>query len=270
MIDVIIFSKDRAAQLDLTLSGMKHYFKEWKEQSYTILYTYSNDLHKLAYDKAKNLHPEFKWVKETNFHQDTKNIFNSGTQNYVSFMVDDDVWINEMSLNSPEFNEFKSNPQIACLSPRIAPYVNFCYTARLQTPPPKEFINKTTWNWTNPELAGDWNYPFSIASFHIFRREDLSNLINTVPFRGPNTFEGTCLAPYPPRHRPLMICFENCKVFCSTLNRVQVENGNHHENSHNPEMLAKNFILGKRLDTKANAGLVMPMCHGPVKLEYIA
>ena len=268
MIDVIVFSKDRAAQLDLTLSGLKRHLKEWAEQSYTILYTYSSDLHKLAYDKVKRLHPEFKWIEETNFQQDTKNIFNSGNKSYVSFLVDDDVWINDMSLNSPEFNEFKNNPQIACLSPRISKQVNYCYTARLQTPPPKVFINNTTWYWTSSELAGDWNYVFSIASFHIFRREDLTNLINTVPFRGPNTFEGSCLAPYPPRHRPLMICFENCKVFCGTNNRVQVENGNHHENSHTPDMLAKNFLLGRRLDPNANDGLVSNMCHGPVKLIY--
>lgn len=269
MIDVIIFSKDRAAQLDLTLSGLKHYFREWREQSYTILYTYSSDLHKLAYDRAMILHPEFKWVKETNFQQDTKNIFNSGTKSFVSFLVDDDVWINEMSINTYEFNEFKINSQIACLSPRIAPQVNYCYTARLSTPPPKEFINKTTWNWTNSELAGDWNYPMSIASFHIFKKEDLLNSINNVSFRGPNSFEGSCLAPNPPRHRPLMICFENCKVFCGTVNRVQIENSNFHENSHNPDMLAKIFLMGKRFNPLANNGLIMPMCHGPVKLEYI-
>lgn len=269
MIDVLIFSKDRACQLDLTLTTLKKHFKEWRTQTYTILYTYSNDLNRLAYDRVRNLHPQFQWVIENSFRQDVINIFNTGTNPYYSFIVDDDVFINGFSLDSPEFHEFKLNPHIACVSPRIAPYVNYCYTARISTPPPKEFINKTIWNWTNPELLGDWCYPQSIASFHIFRREDLNYSINNAPFRAPNSFEGTCLAPNPPRHRPLMVCFEQCKVICGTNNRVQVENNNYHENTHTPEMLAKYFLLGKRLNPNINDGIIVPMCHGPVKLEFI-
>src|SRR5580658_5475773 len=127
MIDVIIFSKDRAAQCDLMLSGLKYYFREWSQQKYTILFTYSNDLHKLAYDRVKSLHPEpcFTWIKETNFYNDTKSIFNSGKNPLVSFLVDDDVFIDSFSLDSYEFKTFMDNSQIACLSPRIAPYTTY-------------------------------------------------------------------------------------------------------------------------------------------------
>ena len=269
MIDVIVFSKDRAAQLDMMLSGLKHYLKEWQSQSYTILFTYTNDLHKLSYDRVISLHPEkcFTWVKENNFQRDVINIFNSGKNAYCSFLVDDDVFINKFSLEDKEVKEFMRNDQIACVSPRIYPKVDYCYTARLITPPPKNFINKTIWNWKEPGLAGDWNYVFSIASFHIFRREDLAGPINKVPFRAPNSFEGTCLAPTN-LPRPLMICFEQQKVLCGTNNRVQTENNNYHENSHPIDILAKNFLMGKRLDYTANNNVMKNACHGNIRMEY--
>jgi hypothetical protein len=271
MIDVVIFSKDRAAQLDMMLSGLKHYFANWSTQKYTVLFTHSNDLHKLAYDRVKSLHQEkcFTWVKESNFYNDTKNIFNSGKNPLVSFLVDDDVFIDHFSLDSYEFKTFMDNSQIACLSPRIAPYTTYCYTARISTPPPKIFIGDTIWNWKDPELAGDWNYPMSIASFHIFRREDLVGPINTVPFRGPNSFEGTCLAPNPPHHRQLMMSYKRCKIICGVNNRVQVENNNFHEGTDDISILAKELLLGKRFNPKANNLLVSNACHGPVKLQYL-
>jgi hypothetical protein len=267
-LDVLILSKDRAAQLDLTLSTMKSHFVDWKDYRFHVLYTYSNGMHQVSYDKVKSYHPEFQWVKETNFRNDVIRLFNSFQGPYVSFLVDDDVFIDNMSLDCPEFKEFTRNPEIAVLSPRIAPYVNYCYTARLSTPPPRSF-NGTTWNWKSPELAGDLNYPCSIASLHIFRKEDLNHPINNVWFRAPNSFEGSCLAPNPPHHRPLMICFDRCKVICGTNNRVQTENANYHENSHTPDSLCQTFLTGKRLNPHANDGIIVPMCHGPVKLEFV-
>lgn len=270
-IDVLIFSKDRPAQLDLTLQTLKNHFKEWRSQKYTILYTYSNKGYEQAYNRTKSYHsdPQFTWHKETNFKNNVIEIFNNGIYGYQSFLVDDDVFIDDFSLDSYEFNEFKNNTEIACLSPRIAPYVNYCYTARISTPPPKMFINKNVWNWKNPDLSGDWNYTQSIASFHIFKKGDLIRNINNVPFRAPNSFEGSCLAPNPPHHRPLMICFDRCKVICGTNNRVQTENSNYHENSHTPDSLCQSFLTGKRLNPYSNDGIIVPMCHGPVKLEFV-
>lgn len=267
-LDVLIFSKDRAAQLDLTLQSMKNHFVDWRDYRFHILFTYSNDMHRASYQRVISLHQEFRWFKENNFRNDVVGIFNSFKGPFVSFLVDDDVFIDNMSLDCPEFKEFERNPNIAVLSPRIAPYVNYCYTARIATPPPANFYG-TAWSWQSPELAGDWNYPMSIASLHIFRKEDLTHAINNVPFKAPNSFEGNCLAPNPPHHRPLMMCFNRCKVICGTNNRVQTENANYHENSHTPDQLCQIFLSGKRLNPTANDGIIVPMCHGPVKLEFV-
>lgn len=152
MINVLCWSKNRSAQLDLTLSTYKKYFKEWKEQTLNIIYTYTDDFYKQGYDRVKQLHPEFNWIKERDFRNDTLLTLSSFLP-YTSFLVDDDVIINPFSIQDPEFKEFFSNEDIACLSCRMAPYINYCYTQNQPQSPPI-FNEKRMWNWKN--AVHDW------------------------------------------------------------------------------------------------------------------
>jgi len=267
MIQFIVCSKNRACQLDLTLSSMKSYFKEWASQTVDIIYTYSSNEYKIGYDRVMKLHPEFNWIKETNYHNDTINVFNKGTTPYVSFLVDDDVMINDLTLQCPEFQEFLNNSQIACFSGRMSPHINYCYTANIPAPQPK-FNTNRTWNWQDPSLRGDWNYPMSIASFHVFRRDDLTKTINIEPFSSPNYFE-QALANNPPMNRPLMICCETAKFYCATLNRVQNDNANRNENSAPLDILNREFVAGRRLSPTANYNLMSNAAHGKVYYVWI-
>ena len=262
----MVFSKDRACQLDLTLSTYKKHFKEWKDNKLTILYTHSNASYENGYKKLMQLHPEFAWVKESNFHDDTVSIFNLIEAPLVSFLVDDDVFINDVSLSERGINALIKNTNILCVASRMNRDINYCYTANIQTPPPTSFYQEGSWEWNVSSLAGDWCYPMSIASFHIFRRSDLIRAINTAPFRAPNSFEGTCLAPNAPK-KPLMILLDNQKCICGVNNRVQTENSNRHENSHSIESLNNMFLSGNRLSDTVNDGKMFKQAHAP--LEYV-
>lgn len=259
-INVIAWSKDRPAQLDLTLCSYKKYFKEWKSLSTSIIIKYSNDFFKKGYDRILELHPEFKYIKENDFRSDTLNLLNSSKKEYTTFIVDDDIFINDMSLDMTEFKEFDNNPFIATLSPRLHPNVNFCYTQNAPAQQPI-YNEKRMWKWRE-NCSGDHNYPWSVAAFHIFRKCDILSL-NNMQFKAPNTFEAAlCNVPF--TARDWMICFENAKTFTGANNRIQFENNNRNENSHPIEELNKIFLSGKRLSVNANHGLVRNMCHGPV------
>jgi hypothetical protein len=262
----ILFSKDRACQLDLTLSTYKRHFREWKGNKLTILYTHTNAEYEFGYDRVKMLHPEFNWVKETNFSANTIDIFNSDSSPLVSFLVDDDVFINDVTLASPAVEALLRNKNILCVASRMNKNIDYCYTANIQTPPPGFFFEEGSWEWRVGGLQGDWCYPMSIASFHIFRKMDLIRPINQVPFRAPNSFEGTCLAPNPP-DRPLMILMDNQKCVCGVNNRVQTENSNRHEDSHSLDSLNRMFLGGNRLSDKVNDGKIFKQAHAPV--EYV-
>jgi hypothetical protein len=180
---------------------------------------------------------------------------------YTSFLVDDDVFINDISLSSPEFVEFYNNPLIATISCRICPTVDYCYTQN--APAKKPVLNeKRMWKWKD-NCSGDWQYPWSVAGLHIFRKNDLTPLQN-IGFRAPNTFEAAmCNIPF--SARDWMICFENIKVFTGANNRVQNENANRNENSDSVHDLNNSFLSGKRLSPHVNSGISRNTCHGPVK-----
>lgn len=267
MINILIPSMNRAAQLDLTLTTLKKYFKEWKDQTYSIIYKAGNTEYKRGYELLKKYHPElcFQWIPESNFCQDTRNAFNNTIREYTAFLVDDDVFVDYMTLDSPEVKAFMRNPTILCVSPRIAPYVNFCYTQNAPQPPPAHFYEERSWEWNG--LFGDWGYPMSIAAFHIFRTLDLAKAINNVYFPAPNYLEGVCLDPNRP-NRPLMICFETSKCITATNNRVQSVNTNRNENTNPLDKTNEVFLSGKRLDPDANHQTKLNMCHGPLKLVF--
>lgn len=262
-INVILWSKDRAAQLDLTLKTYKKHFKEWKDQPLTIICRWSNDFYKSGYDKVIAYHPEFKYIQETDFRHNTLTAIDSSKLEYVTFLVDDDIFLNDMSLDSPEFKEFDTNPLIATISPRLHPGVDFCYTENRPAQKP-ELRGNRTWKWREG-CSGDWSYPWSVAAFHIFRRTDINHLF-AMPFRAPNTFEGAlCNIPF--SGRDLMICFDKAVTFTGANNKVQNENSNRHENSDPLDVLNNNFLIGKRLSENVNSGIIRNCCHG--HLNYV-
>lgn len=261
-INVICWSKNRACQLDLTLSTFKKYFKEWKDQTVNIIYTYTDDSYKKGYDRVKELHPEFNWIKEKDFKNNTLVTLASFSP-YTAFMVDDDVFIDHFSLEDPEMKEFFNNEDITCISPRLAPYINFCFPQNAPQPPPI-FNEKRMWKWK--EGIHDWGYPMSVACFHIFRTKDLV-FLNTMHFKAPNSLEGGMCGAYP-QNRNYMICYDHAKCFCSALNRIQCENQNRHLNSHSIEDLNSGFINGERLCPDVNDKYTFNMAHGPITLQW--
>jgi hypothetical protein len=263
MINVVAWSKDRATQLDLMLSSYKKYFADWKTQKLSIIYTFSTAEYGAGYELVKKYHPEFNWIKETNFRTDTLNCINDPSNPYISFLVDDDVFIDYFSINDPEFKLLETNPKVACVSCRLAPYVNFCYPQNKPQCQPA-FIEKNVWRWVGSEF--DWGYPISVASFHVFRRSDLA-FLNFMPFRGANTLEGGMEGTFT-RSKDLMVCYDHAKCICTTNNKVQMENMNRNENSHPLQVLNAEFLKGRRLDHDINDKMTLNMCHGPVKLEW--
>jgi hypothetical protein len=211
-------------------------------------------------------------LKETNFRQNTIDTFNKhlSTREFVSFIVDDDVFIDYFSLDSDEFKSFRYDPNIMCLSPRLAPYVTYCYPASIDSLPPRylpEFSPKYVWRWQDPNLRGDHCYPWSVACHHIFRAQDVYDAINNIPFKAPNSFEGNCLLGHI-KEKPLMICYATAKCICSTNNKIQTENMNRNENSHPVEFLNANFLAGKRLCPDVNHQRILNACHGPLDYKW--
>lgn len=265
MINIIIFSKDRACQLDLLLNSMKRFFREWREQHVSVLYACSGEGYRSGYEKVMRLHPEFHYARETAFKEDVVRLFQDFRRPFTSFLVDDDMFIDDLTLESPEFRTFASKPRILCLSCRMCPRLDYFYVKNLDVPPPR-FKRDRRWRWKG--LRGDWGYPMSVSGLHVFRTEDLARPILESGYWNPNTFEGRALMPNPPR-RPFMICFEEAKVFCVAVNKVQTVNQNRHSNSYPVEELNSRFLDGRRLSCANNHRVRMRSAHGEVAYEWM-
>lgn len=263
-VETIVFSKNRAAQLDLMLQTYKKYFKDWKEQSLSIIYKSTDPFFQSGYDLVKKYHPEFNWVAEYDFRFQTLKIINESKKDYMSFYVDDDILIDYYSLSDPEVVEFFNNKEIGCVSPRLAPYINFCYTQNQPQPPPKFIDGTLKWEWRN--AIHDWGYISSVDG-HIFRRNSILQM-NNFNFRAPNSFEGAmCSIPF--EESKYMVCYQHSKVISSVVNKVQTENGNLFQNTHPIDELNKRLLMGHRLSPDVNHQYKLNMCHGPMKLEWI-
>jgi hypothetical protein len=223
MINIVIFSKDRACQLELFIRSMKIFFIEHMLCKVFILYTYSNEEFKKGYDRTISYHPEFKYVPEdgSGFKKQLIEILDASVH-ATMFLVDDIVFKDYFFIRSPEMRTFMSRDDIACLSLRMCPRINYCYTEKRLTPPPV-ISNEGIWNWVGQ--PGDWGYPNSLDSC-VYKTSQIIDLIRSMNYWNPNTFEGSW-ANHPPLNRPYMICFKESKIINNPANRVQTANNNH-------------------------------------------
>jgi hypothetical protein len=210
MIDCIIFSKNRACQLDLLLRSIRLYTKCLQLK---VIYTFSDSFFQAGYEKLKQKFTEVEWILEQGqFKQEViKNI----VQLHVMFLVDDVVFIDNFSEESNEFEEFKHSNEILTLSLRLSPKISYCYAFDSSSSIPN-FVGRK-WSWKNAQ--GDWGYPMSLDG-NIFRSNDIRS-IDKLPFTCPNEFEGMLGWLDTVNEKPFVICFQQQKVVGMPLNKVQ-------------------------------------------------
>ena len=170
MIDIIIFSKDRACQLQALLRSLEEKLKI--EYTVTVLYTETSDLFKSAYEKL--FLRDFKntsYILESDFESDLKNILFLRKTKFMMFLVDD-IIIKDVVEYDDVFKKFEEDKSIMSLSLRLGKNINYCYNKNKYCSIPKFIDDKyNIWKWRE-EPAGDWSYPMSVDG-NIFRREEI-------------------------------------------------------------------------------------------------
>ena len=134
-LNVIIFSKDRAAQLDLLLRSMRRFFSFGPHVDCRVLYRASDPAFATGYDMVRRKHGSFAgFVRQRDFREDVLSLLND--RRFTMFLVDDDVFIAPFSLDAGAVSVFSQDDRIATLSLRMHPGVSFCYTRQVPTPAP--------------------------------------------------------------------------------------------------------------------------------------
>lgn len=262
-INIIVFSKDRALQLELFLRSFNTFVKNPLDYKVSVLYTYSTPSFKLGYDwliREKSANVNF--VKEENFKKDTIYLIDP-SKLYTVFFVDDIVFKEPFEFYDDKMNMFINNQSIACLSLRLHPYLVYCYAESRNMKQPT-FDRNNIFNWTKE--TGDYGYPMS-QDGHIFRTHQIQQMHEYLEYHAPNTLEGK-LHLQRKKMPPLMICYDKSKIINNPINRVQFASINRCGNI-SAESLNDKFLDGYLIDLKPFIGFDNVAVHTEITPEFI-
>lgn len=269
--NIIIFSLNRAPQLELLLRSMSIHFKEFNDIEINILYKYTNEYFKKGYDLIINKYDNTNFILETDFKTDLINLFENSNKQYIMFLMDDNVFKEDFSLEDNEVNFFKNNiygHDIIALSLRLHPNLTYCYPAKINMRKPniiqsqKQFFNKNIISWRNE--TGDYNYTMSLDG-NLYRTEQIEHLIHKLNYNNPNSLESNLASNA--LNIPYLLFYDKSKIINIPINKVQNYNNNIHGDI-TAEYLNDLFLKGKRISLDGITGIDNISCHQEIDIKY--
>lgn len=298
----IVFSRDRAMQLDAMLRSLIRHCTDFQEAPFYLIYRTSSPQHARQYSLLKKqfeLFPNIYFVAEENFRNDlircamapidreTMNkglgrlfvlgykagILNSYKKKdlFILFLVDDSIFVSDYSLASI-IHSLLENPKALGFSLRLGLNTTHCYTTDMtQMLSDYRYQNDEIieYDWLLAE--GDFGYPLEISS-SVYRSRDILNLISRLNFDNPNTLE-SLLASYSNRLSdllPSMLCYERSVTFCNPINKVQnvFDNRAGSCTDYSSQSLADLFDDGYRINIDVFSTFIPSACHEEVDLIF--
>jgi len=263
MLDIIIFSKDRAMQCDAALRSIYRYFDIDKKIS--ILWTASNIEYADGYSRLIDIYGDnVVFVKESSFLADLLNLLNTGLP-YTLFFTDDSLVIRPFTYDHI-FKEFENNEQILGLNLRVGKNIvdNYClenieldkffnrnsgiinHLLDVNNMEPIKFINNTyTWRDKN-NLT--WGYSMAAAG-QIYRTKDLLGNppnLRVHSITSPNALEDALMLH--PLNKEFLICPDEHVIIEICINEVVTTHaGNPHGNI-STKYLNDKWLEGFKID----------------------
>jgi hypothetical protein len=301
MILGLVFSKDRALQLDACLASFFRHVEDASGVQLIVLHSGSTGRFRRQYDVlARCYEGRARFLPEESFRRQVVELLGSesppakavGQQSILTrwrrkiasksavpesltdlvlFLVDDTMFVAPLTLASVHAG-LQQNPDAIGFSLRLGRNTTHCYVLnRPQRLPAFERADDgiLKYKWTNAD--GDFAYPIEISS-SIYRLPTIAGLISGLRFSDPNTLESQLALRAGGFSRSLswMLCAERSVAFSAPVNRVQEVFEN--RAGANPELstgrLADRFDQGLRIDVSAMDGFVSSACHQEVALSF--
>lgn len=263
MLDCLIFSKNRACQLDLLLRTICENFNELKPTNIRILYLATDDKFKQAYLELQQKFQAYEWIPESNFSDDVKSIVSKFERPFAMTMVDDEVVVNPFPILET-FQSFRITDQLHTISLRMHPEVDWTYTSGVKQGLIDTWVYRgdsiRIWDWTKWDtqfqsgLPNEAGYPSCINS-HIYPRSWFQQYISQLSFSNANALEGS-FNNQRSSFKPLMLCFTKPKTVSIANNLVQTGTNKHSDKQENSaEYLNDLYLNGYIIDEKPFIGL---------------
>jgi hypothetical protein len=253
---IVVFSKDRALQLDAFLRSYERWV--WPQCNIDVVYLATSDRHRAAYQQVFARHRCAFPREQADFKATLLSIF--PPEGFVVFFVDDQVFIRPWRVE-----------QIGGLSLRLAPHLTRCYPMNAEQAVPS-FLPLTEtlqcWRWADGQ--GDWGYPLSLDG-HVFDLEEFGPILEGLEFHSPNTLEAALFRQALPRYRDRSgICYRESRVVNVPWNTVQrCQTPNRCAEAMSPDAMLERWEAGEQIALEALYGIVNESCHQefPLVLE---
>lgn len=265
MINLIIFSKDRAMQLHGLLASLKTNCDIF--DNIHIIIKWSDDDYKKAYlELAENSYigNEFYWYEE-GCEPFKEKILQLMLNKYTCFMVDDLIAYrklkNQQDITGDTLLTVESN---GIFSLRLGGNIRHC--------PEETFVESNdnevgfTFDWS--QYKKYWGYPFSVDG-HVFRTDYIKPIIQRIKFNSPNKLEAH-LQGYVPQAPKQMSCFNQSVVVSIPVNRVSnTATASYGEFfPHTAKELNDKFLAGERMDWEAMNFSDIKSPHQEVEFKF--
>lgn len=269
-IQVIVFSKDRPLQLDLTLRSFLRHSLDAPGIAVRVLYKASSSRLRSLYNELKRAYPDAQFIDEGSFRHDLLLLLSM--HEYVLFVVDDTIFVRNFSLPACAETLGRTTDAIG-VSLRLGRNATHCYMSNSpQIVPDLHRINESLFSFQWLDAEHDFAYPLEVSS-SLYRVADLMPILMASSFCNPNTLEPD-LAAQVGRFReshPRVLCYPSAVAFSAPLNRVQAvfENRSGREQSLSASYLARRFADGWRADAASFDHFTPTGCHQEVDLPLV-
>jgi hypothetical protein len=277
---VVIFSKDRPAQLDLLLRSWSEQAAEWPQFAVSVLYKSTAPEYDRGYGIVRRTFPTVFFQPEDDsrtFKHHVLALIEREERELFHFLADELVFIRSYTTDDEPFQKLRTRPDIAAVSLRISPRIDFAQPINLRTPPPP--LRDHVWTWRSRPLwleritrvfgihsaRGDWRLQINVDG-NVLRYPQLRAHFRTLPeIRGLNHLETVFVEnPLPQRH---LVCYPESRLINLALNRVD-PHSTYPFAGHTAAEFNRRFLSGERLSYASLVGLNHNACHIVVEPEW--
>jgi hypothetical protein len=266
MNSALVFSKNRACQLDLLLRSVKFHADELFDQI-IVLWTATDAEYEAGYGRLFAAH-EVDFVRQDDFMEQTLGILDLACDHHC-FLTDDSVFYRPIGgLTRPE--QALKMEEILCFSLRLGLNTGQCYPLRrIQGLPTFEVADDLlVWDWR--EGDADFGYMGSLDG-HLFRRDDLLDMLDgTRVFRNPNQLEEVLQSETRTMLSPYASCHRESHLVGIPVNRVNETHPNRYGEDHEASERDLNsvYLEGKILDLDSVRADRVTAAHAEMELVF--
>ena len=220
-VDILIWAKDRACQLDLLLRSIKDNFVDYNK--IYVRYDYTSPDFKKGFTKVttKDYGLPITYIETSgDFEKDTKEvIYNKMETKYMLNLCDDDVFKRPTAI-CDILGDYTD--EVCAISLRMSEDILWCYGTQKKSPLPKFYpmdSNGLKWKWADSDPSTDWGYP-SAVNIHIYRTEWFKKVIKDLHFDTPNKLE-YLFNTNRKIFKPYIISLKKTRILNIPVNQVQ-------------------------------------------------